>query len=84
MLRASLDGMKTEWYHSVFMIHYPNQVGPMDEHLFGWVLYQCFHDLNTQKIDLGDGKWKHVFGVFKTWKLKLNGNMIISFNLGDP
>ena len=27
-LRACLDAMKTEWYHSIFMIHHPNQVGP--------------------------------------------------------
>ena len=35
-------------------------------------------------MDVGDGKWKQVLGVFKTWKLKLNGNMIILFNLWDP
>ena len=35
-------------------------------------------------MDVGDGKWKQVLGVFKTWKLKFNGNMIISFNLWEP
>ena len=50
--RACLDGMKIEWYHSIFMIHHPNWVGPMNEHLFGGVLSECFHDFYIQWIIL--------------------------------
>ena len=62
-LRAYLDGMKTEWYHSVFMIHHPNQVDPTGEHLFGLVLDHLFHDSNTHK---NGWEWENEnrFGVF--------------------
>ena len=56
LLRACLDGMSFEWYHSIFCFHHPNRVGPTDEHLFGWVLDHCFH--NSILWFLSDELWK--------------------------
>ena len=48
-LRACLDAVSFEWYHSVLCFHHPNCVGPTEEHLFGLILDHQFHDSMTQK-----------------------------------
>ena len=70
LLRACLDSRKIEWYHSVFMIHHPNRVGPMDDHLFGLVLDHCFHDSNTQNFGCGWWKMKIGFWCFQFLRIE--------------
>ena len=69
-LRASLDSMKTKWYHSVFIILHPNRVGPTDDHLFGLVLDYCFHDSNTQNFGCGWWKMKTRFWCFQFLRIE--------------
>ena len=70
-LRASLDSMKTKWYHSVFIILHPNRVGPTNDHLFGLVLDYCFHDSNTQNFGFGWWKMKTRFWCFQFLRIEL-------------
>ena len=85
VIKSFFGWMKTEWYHSTFMIHHPNWVGPTNEHLFGWVLSNCFHDLVTKKkMDESNEKWKQVSAVFKTQKLKLSGMSVNKMRLWAP
>ena len=69
ILRACLDNMKTEWYHSIFMIHHPKQVGPTDDKVFGLVLDDCF----TQKLkSLSlDEKKKKILVFLDVWVMSL-------------
>ena len=76
VLRACLDGMKNEWYHSVFMIHHPNLMGPTVEHLFGWVLSHCFPDSNTQKNGCGWWKMKTGFWCFQNLKTETQWQVV--------
>ena len=58
--------MKTEWYHSVFMIHHPKRVGPTNDKVFGLLLDDCSITQKLKILSLDDGNWKHNFGVSMT------------------
>ena len=77
--------MKTEWYHSIFMMHHPNQMGPTDDHLFGLVLDQCFYDSNTQNFGCGWWKMKTGFWCFQFLRIEFQWHFCkIKQRMGPP
>ena len=64
-IRSCLDSPKTEWYHSVFMIHHPKLVGPTNDIVFGLIWDVCFHHSKTQNFEFGWWKLKTQFWCFQ-------------------
>ena len=83
-MRACLDVVSFEWYHSVFCFHHSNHVGPTEEHLFGWVLDYYFH--HSILWFLSDELWKlkTYLGVFSFHNFVFNGISVIKHTLRNP
>ena len=76
--------MKTEWYHSVFMIHHPKRVGPTNDKVFGLLLNDCFHCSKTQNFEFGWWKLKTQFWCFHDKDLlQLNSHGWVLFSLSS-